>query len=50
MTKFRFMATVENSNLIKTYPDQGHVFRALAQVDAMGRVAQFFRIYVLKAA
>jgi dienelactone hydrolase len=36
--------------LIKIYPDQGHVFRGLAQLDAMGRVAQFFRAYLLKAA
>jgi carboxymethylenebutenolidase len=36
--------------LIKIYPDQGHVFRGLAQLDAMGRVAQFFKIYLLKAA
>lgn len=35
---------------IKIYPDQGHVFRGLAQLDAMGRVAQFFRNYLLKAA
>jgi carboxymethylenebutenolidase len=36
--------------LIKIYPDQGHVFRGFAQLDAMGRVAQFFRTYLLKAA
>src|SRR6185312_8504769 len=35
---------------IKIYPDQGHVFRGLAQLDAMGQVAQFFRLYLLKAA
>jgi dienelactone hydrolase len=35
---------------IKIYPDQGHVFRGLAQLDAMGRVAQFFKNYLLKAA
>jgi dienelactone hydrolase len=35
---------------IKIYPDQGHVFRGLAQLDAMRRVAQFFRNYLLKAA
>jgi len=35
---------------IKIYPDQGHVFRGLAQLDAMRRVAQFFRTYLLKAA
>ena len=35
---------------IKIYPDQGHVFKGLAQLDAMGRVAQFFRAYLLKAA
>jgi dienelactone hydrolase len=35
---------------IKIYPDQGHVFRGLAQLDAMRRVAQFFRNYFLKAA
>ncbi len=35
---------------IKIYPDQGHVFRGTAQLDAMGRVAQFFRNYLLKAA
>jgi carboxymethylenebutenolidase len=35
---------------IKIYPDQGHVFRGLAQLDAMRRVAQFFRVYLLKAA
>ena len=31
--------------LIKIYPDQGHVFRGLA-LDAMRRVAQFFRTYL----
>lgn len=35
---------------IKIYPDQGHVFRGLAQLDAMRRVAQFFRNYLMKAA
>jgi dienelactone hydrolase len=35
---------------IKIYPDQGHVFRGLAQLDAMGRVTQFFRNYLFKAA
>jgi dienelactone hydrolase len=35
---------------IKIYPDQGHVFRGLAQLDAMRWVAQFFRNYLLKAA
>jgi dipeptidyl aminopeptidase/acylaminoacyl peptidase len=35
---------------IKIYPDQGHVFRGLAQLDAMGRVAQFFRSHLLRAA
>jgi carboxymethylenebutenolidase len=35
---------------IKIYPDQGHVFRGLAQLDAMARVAQFFRNHLLKAA
>jgi dienelactone hydrolase len=35
---------------IQIYPDQGHVFRGLAQLDAMRRVAQFFRTYLLKAA
>jgi carboxymethylenebutenolidase len=35
---------------IKIYPDQGHVFRGLAQLDAMRRVAQFFRTYLFKAA
>ena len=38
------------SYLIKIYPDQGHVFRGLAQLEAMGRVAQFFREHLLKAA
>lgn len=28
---------------IKIYPDQGHVFRGLAQLDAMGRVAQILQ-------
>ena len=35
---------------IKIYLDQGHVFKGLAQLDAMGRVAQFFMAYLLKAA
>lgn len=35
---------------IKIYPDQGHVFKGLAQLDAVRRVAQFFRNYLLKAA
>ncbi|HEY2236195.1 MAG TPA: dienelactone hydrolase family protein [Candidatus Angelobacter sp.] len=35
---------------IKIYPDQGHVFRGLAQLDAMSRVAQFFRNHLLRAA
>ena len=35
---------------IKIYPDQRHAFRELAQLDAMRRVAQFFRTYLLKAA
>ena len=35
---------------VKIYPDQGHVFRGLAQLDAMRRVAQFFRNYLLRAA
>jgi dipeptidyl aminopeptidase/acylaminoacyl peptidase len=35
---------------IKIYPDQGHVFRGLAQLDAMGRAAQFFRSHLLRAA
>lgn len=35
---------------IKIYPDQGHVFQGLAQLDAMRRVAGFFRNYLLKAA
>jgi len=35
---------------IKIYPDQGHVFKGLAQLDAMRRVAQFFRNYLMKAA
>ena len=35
---------------IKIYPDQGHVFRGLAQLDAMRRTAQFFRTYLFKAA
>jgi dienelactone hydrolase len=35
---------------IKIYPDQGHVFQGLAQLDAMRRVAGFFRSYLMKAA
>ena len=35
---------------IKIYSDQGHVFQGLAQLDAMRRVAGFFRSYLLKAA
>lgn len=35
---------------IKIYPDQGHVFRGLGQLDAMLLVAQFFRTYLVKAA
>lgn len=35
---------------IKIYPDQGHVFRGLGQLDAMRLVAQFFRTYLVKAA
>jgi dipeptidyl aminopeptidase/acylaminoacyl peptidase len=35
---------------IKIYPDQGHVFRGLAQLDAMRRVAQFFRNHLMQAA
>jgi carboxymethylenebutenolidase len=35
---------------IKIYPDQGHVFEGLAQLDAMRRVAGFFRDYLMKAA
>jgi dienelactone hydrolase len=35
---------------IKIYPDQGHVFKGLAQLDAVRCVAQFFRSYLLKAA
>jgi carboxymethylenebutenolidase len=35
---------------IRIYPDQGHVFKGLAQLDAMGRVAQCFMAYLLKAA
>ena len=31
---------------IKIYPDQGHVFRGVAQLDAMYRVTQFFRDYL----
>jgi dipeptidyl aminopeptidase/acylaminoacyl peptidase len=35
---------------IKICPDQRHVFRSVAQLDAMRRVAQFFRNYLMKAA
>lgn len=35
---------------IKIYPDQGHVFEGLAQLDAMRRVAGFFKSYLMKAA
>jgi dipeptidyl aminopeptidase/acylaminoacyl peptidase len=35
---------------IKIYPDQGHVFRGVAQLDAMYRVTQFFRDYLLRTA
>jgi carboxymethylenebutenolidase len=35
---------------IKSYPDQGHVFRGVAQLDAMYRVTQFFRDYLLRTA
>ena len=35
---------------IKIYPDQGHIFRGLAQFDAMRRVASFFRKHLYKAA
>lgn len=35
---------------IKIYQEQGHIFRGLAQLDAMRRVAGFFRKYLLKAA
>jgi dipeptidyl aminopeptidase/acylaminoacyl peptidase len=35
---------------IKIYPDQGHVFRGVAQLDAMYRVTQFFRDYLLSTA
>jgi dienelactone hydrolase len=35
---------------IKIYPGQGHVFQGLAQLDAMRRVAGFFRSYLMKAA
>lgn len=35
---------------IKIYPDQGHHFTGLAQLDAMGRVAAFFRKYLADAA
>lgn len=35
---------------IKIYPDQGHIFRGLAQLDAMRRVVGFFRRHLSKAA
>ncbi|HEY2499713.1 MAG TPA: dienelactone hydrolase family protein [Candidatus Angelobacter sp.] len=35
---------------IKIYPDQGHVFYGIAQLDAMRRVAGFFKSYLMKAA
>jgi dienelactone hydrolase len=35
---------------IKIYPDQGHVFEGLAQLDAMRRIARFFKSYLMKAA
>jgi carboxymethylenebutenolidase len=35
---------------IKIYPDQGHVFQGLAQLDALRRVAAFFRKHLMKAA
>jgi carboxymethylenebutenolidase len=35
---------------IRIYPDQGHVFQGLAQLDALRRVAGFFRRHLLKAA
>lgn len=34
---------------IKIYPDQGHQFTGLVQLDAMRRVVQFFRRYLQKA-
>jgi carboxymethylenebutenolidase len=35
---------------IKIYADQGHIFRGLAQLDAMRRVVGFFRKYLFRAA
>lgn len=35
---------------IKIYPDQGHVFQGLAQLDALTQVAGFFRKHLMKAA
>jgi carboxymethylenebutenolidase len=35
---------------IKIYPDQGHVFQGLAQLDALRRVAVFFKKHLMKAA
>jgi dipeptidyl aminopeptidase/acylaminoacyl peptidase len=35
---------------MKIYSDQGHHFTGLAQLDAMRRVAGFFRRYLFKAA
>jgi carboxymethylenebutenolidase len=35
---------------IKIYPDQGHVFQGLAQLDALRRVAGFFRKHLMMAA
>ena len=35
---------------IKIYPEQGHIFHGLAQLDAMRRVVNFFRKYLFKAA
>ena len=35
---------------LEIYPDQGHIFRGLAQLDAMRRVVGFFRKHLSKAA
>jgi carboxymethylenebutenolidase len=35
---------------VKIYTDQGHIFRGLAQLDAMRRVVSFFRKYLFRAA
>lgn len=35
---------------IKIYPGQGHHFTGLAQIDALGRVVEFFRQHLTKAA